>query len=94
MKLNVNLGKDSYPIYIEQGILNKTKELISQVFTGAKIVIVSDDNVFPLYGEQVVNQLKDTYEAATDRASRKKYEMLQVLFDGQPEHILEQLMEE
>ena len=39
-------------------------------------------------------QLKDTYEAATDRASRKKYEMLQVLFDGQPEHILEQLMEE
>ena len=62
MKLNVNLGKDSYPIYIEQGILNKTKELISQVFTGAKIVIVSDDNVFPLYGEQIVNQLKDTYE--------------------------------
>lgn len=39
-------------------------------------------------------QLKDTYEAATDRTSRKKYEMLQVLFDGQPEHILEQLMEE
>ena len=94
MKLNVNLGKDSYPIYIEQGILNKTKELISQVFTGAKIVIVSDDNVFPLYGEQLVNQLKDTYEVATDRASRKKYEMLQVLFDWQPEHILEQLMEE
>ena len=65
MKLNVNLGKDSYPIYIEQGILNKTKELISQVFTGAKIVIVSDDNVFPLYGEQIVNQLKDTYEVST-----------------------------
>lgn len=65
MKLNVNLGKDSYPIYIEQGILNKTKELISQVFTGAKIVIVSDDNVFPLYGEQLVNQLKDTYEVST-----------------------------
>lgn len=39
-------------------------------------------------------QLKDIYEAATDRAGRKKYEMLQVLFDGQPEHILEQLMEE
>ena len=65
MKLNVNLGKDSYPIYIEQGILNKAKELISQVFTGAKIVIVSDDNVFPLYGEQLVNQLKDSYEVST-----------------------------
>ena len=65
MKLNVNLGKDSYPIYIEQGILNKAKELISKVFTGAKIVIVSDDNVFPLYGEQIVNQLKDTYEVST-----------------------------
>lgn len=65
MKLNVNLGKDSYPIYIEQGILNKAKELISKVFTGAKIVIVSDDNVFPLYGEQLVNQLKDSYEVST-----------------------------
>lgn len=65
MKLNVNLGKDSYPIYIEQGILHQAKELISQVFTGAKIVIVSDDNVFPLYGELLVNQLKETYQVST-----------------------------
>ena len=32
--------------------------------------------------------------AATDRGSRKKYETLQVFLDGQPEHILEQMMEE
>ncbi len=38
-------------------------------------------------------QQKRTYETATDRGSRKKYETLRSL-DGQPEHILEQMMEE
>lgn len=37
---------------------------------------------------------KHTYETATDRGSRKKYETLQIFFDEQPEHILEQMMEE
>ena len=37
---------------------------------------------------------KDTYEAAMDRGGRKKYETMQIFFDAQPEHILEQMMEE
>lgn len=39
-------------------------------------------------------QQKPTYETATDRGSRKKYETLQIFFDEEPEHILEQMMEE
>lgn len=46
MKLTVDLGPNSYPIHIENGILAKTGELVSEVFSGKKIMIVSDDNVF------------------------------------------------
>lgn len=59
MKLTVNLKENSYPIYIENGILTKSGEYISQIFKGQKIMIVSDDNVFPLYGQQVIGSLKD-----------------------------------
>lgn len=50
MKLTVNLKENSYPIYIENGILNRAGEYIADLFHGQRIMIVSDDNVFPLYG--------------------------------------------
>ena len=60
MKLTVDLGPNSYPIHIENGILAKTGELVSEVFSGKKIMIVSDDNVFPLYGEIIKKALSDS----------------------------------
>ena len=59
MKLSVNLGENSYPIYIENGILSHAGDYISQVFSGRKIMIISDDRVFPLYGEKVKASLND-----------------------------------
>ena len=59
MKLTVTLKEHSYPIYIENGILTKSGEYISQIFKGQKIMIISDDNVFPLYGQQVIDSLRD-----------------------------------
>ena len=59
MKLTVNLGENSYPIFIENGIIKKTGEHVSQIFNGQKIMIISDDNVFPLYGQQVIDSLTD-----------------------------------
>ena len=60
MKLTVDLGPNSYPIHIENGILAKTGELVSEVFSGKKIMIVSDNNVFPLYGEIITKALSDS----------------------------------
>lgn len=60
MKLTVDLGPNSYPIHIENGILAKAGELVSEVFSGKKIMIVSDDNVFPLYGEIITKALSDS----------------------------------
>lgn len=59
MKLTVNLGENSYPIYIENNILNNAGAYISSCFSGKKIMIISDDNVFPLYGEQLKTSLYD-----------------------------------
>ncbi len=51
MKLTVNLGKDSYPIYIENNILSQAGDYIRKIYHGKRIMIISDDNVFPLYGD-------------------------------------------
>lgn len=62
MKLTVNLEKNSYPIYIENHLLENAGELISQTFSGRRIMIISDDNVYPLYGDALTKTLSDTYE--------------------------------
>ena len=48
MKLTVDLGASSYPIYIENGLLGNAASYIKTVFTGKRIMIISDDNVYPL----------------------------------------------
>lgn len=85
MKLVVNLGENSYPIYIENGILAQAGEYIPQVFSGKKIMIISDDNVFPLYGEKLVNVL-DQYECHTlvlpHGESTKNFQTLPIIYDA------------
>ena len=49
MELKVNLGNNSYPILIVDGILTHAGTHIEKIFGGEKIMIISDDNVFPLY---------------------------------------------
>ena len=60
MKLYVDLGAHSYSIYIENNILKDTGSYIEKVYSGKKIMIVSDDNVFPLYGDIIIKALSDS----------------------------------
>lgn len=62
MRLYVDLGEHSYPIYIENHILDKAAGHIMQIFSGKKIMIVSDDNVYPLYGEALKASLSGQFE--------------------------------
>ncbi len=61
MELKVNLGKDSYPIYIQKGILNQINDYIQPIYHGKKIMIISDDQVFGYYGEIIEKQLSKLY---------------------------------
>ena len=62
MKLTVNLEKNSYPIYIENHILADAGTYINEVFHGRKIMIVSDDNVYPIYGDALSEVLEADFE--------------------------------
>ncbi len=46
--LHVDLDERSYPIYIGQGLISKS-DLFKQHINGNKVLIVTDDNVAPLY---------------------------------------------
>ena len=61
MKMMVNLKDNSYPIYIEKGILSKANEMIKEIFNGKKIMIISDDNVYGIYGEKLTNVLAQDF---------------------------------
>ena len=62
MKLYVDLGENSYPIYIENNILSQAASYLTDIFSGKRIIIISDDNVYPLYGELLTENLSLSYE--------------------------------
>lgn len=62
MELTVQLEKNSYPIVIEKQLLQTADIQIQKVYHGKKIMILSDDQVFPLYGEALMRKLSNTFE--------------------------------
>lgn len=62
MRLTVNLGANSYPIYIENNLLSQSASYIREVFSGRRIMIISDDHVYPLYGNKLTEQLSGDYD--------------------------------
>jgi 3-dehydroquinate synthase len=55
----VDLGKSSYNIIIDKGILNQVGTLISKVINPSKAIVVTDKIVEPLYGNIVLNSLSE-----------------------------------
>ncbi|MCQ4021563.1 MULTISPECIES: 3-dehydroquinate synthase [unclassified Ruminococcus] len=48
----------SYDIHIERGLISRCGEIIKPLARGGKAMIISDTNVFPIYGEVVSNSLR------------------------------------
>ena len=61
MDLKVNLGKDSYKIYIKQGLLDHILEYIEPLCKGKQVMIISDDQVYSHYGQKLTQQLSQRY---------------------------------
>ena len=55
----VDLGKDSYNIIIDKGILNKVGTYISKVISPRKAIVVTDKIVGSLYGDIVRDSLSE-----------------------------------
>lgn len=52
-------ASNSYYVHIDYDLLKDTGNYIAQVSATAKVAIISDTNVFPLWGEIVLGSLKD-----------------------------------
>ena len=55
--LTVELGQRSYPICIRRGLLSHFGELLTQNWQGSHLVILSDENVAPLYMQTVCDAI-------------------------------------
>lgn len=58
-QVKVNLGENSYPIYISQGNIASLGRLLQEMSLSAKVLVISDENVGKLYGEVVLHSLKE-----------------------------------
>lgn len=64
-ELNVKVGK-GYNIFIEKGIMSSCGKYIKEVSNASKVCLVSDTNVYKIYGNIVEKQLKTVgYEVFT-----------------------------
>lgn len=64
-ELNVKVGK-GYNIFIEKGIMSSCGKYIKEVSNASKVCLVSDTNVYKIYGNIVEEQLKAVgYEVFT-----------------------------
>ena len=66
MELTVQTAKP-YSILLERGLLAQTgKHCLPLFSTGTRAMVISDSNVFPLYGETVMDSLRQAgYEACS-----------------------------
>ncbi|MGN1202034.1 MAG: 3-dehydroquinate synthase [Eubacterium sp.] len=75
-KLTVNVN-DGYDILIEKGLLDNAGELIKKILPGKRITLISDTNVYKIYGDKVKNSLANqgyevfTYIFKAGEASKK-----------------------
>ncbi len=57
-KLKVNVGA-GYDIFIEKGLLSSCGEYIKKVTDAKKVCVISDTNVFPIYGDKVCLSIEE-----------------------------------
>ena len=57
--ININVSSKNYNIYIGKGILSQAGKIVKSLGFSGKILIVTDDNVAPLYLETVERAIKN-----------------------------------
>ncbi len=56
-EVKISAGGKTYKIDIESGLFSKLPDILKKKYTGKKLALVSDSNVFPLYGEEFYTKL-------------------------------------
>ncbi len=94
IRVDVNLGKDSYGIHIGEGLLGQTGSIISPILSRKKTVIVTDENVArlhltPLRESLDANGIEHATIILPAGEATKSFEKLEFLCDGLLENDVE-----
>lgn len=86
LKLDVNLPHFKYPVYIGKGLINSVSELLKDHVNPINAAIVSDENVWRLYGASLTAELKRAGFAAEKiilppGEQSKSFETLQFIYN-------------
>lgn len=57
--VNLSLGARSYNVHVENNSLDSVGYLTGRLRLNGKAAVISDSNVYPLYGERVIQSLED-----------------------------------
>lgn len=57
-RLKVNIPNYEYDICIGKGIINNVSNLIKEIYSGEKLLVITDQNVYNIYGDQIKHLLK------------------------------------
>ena len=57
--ITVPLGERAYPVHIERGLISRLGPMLRDALGACAVMIVTDDNVAPLYLEQVESSLRE-----------------------------------
>jgi 3-dehydroquinate synthase len=83
-KIRVNLGENSYPIYIGQGVLHRLGSLLSEK-PGGKYAVITNPNVNKLYGKVVKRSLEPGFQPVflevPDSETSKSLKYVEKLYD-------------
>ena len=58
-KIHINLGKDSYDIFIDTGLVRKAGPAIRDLTGAEKAAIITEDGIDKLYGMSLVKSLEE-----------------------------------
>ena len=58
--VTVDLGERSYPIYVGAGVLDRLGAYYVQHCGRKRAIVITDENVEPLYGQTVLKSLQDS----------------------------------
>ncbi|MBF8982506.1 3-dehydroquinate synthase [Lutibacter sp. B2] len=84
--LKINLIDKSYPIHIKKGLFHNIGKKLKKIYQGKKIALITDENVYKFYGEQI-NEILQNEEFHVNTIvvepgeKSKSIEMLQNVYD-------------
>lgn len=79
-ELRVELGKNSYPIYIGEDLLEQ-RELFRGFITSRQVMVVTNETIAPLYLDRLLQSLKDYHVETVIIPDGEQYKNLDTLND-------------